>query len=85
MDSRYLPPNLRPERVTYRYSATVNGKRRSVIVTGLRGLEAADVITELIDNDEKNYERFYRGATPQDYDAEREDELVEAYDWHEVE
>ena len=72
-------------RVTYRYTATVNGRRRMVVVTGKRGLSGDEVITELIDNDEKNYARFYRGATDKDYDAERTDERVEAYDWHELE
>jgi len=71
-------------RVTYRYTATVNGRRRSVIVTGRRGLDAGQVIAELIENDAKNYARFYRGATDKDYDADREDELVEVYDWSEL-
>ena len=70
--------------VTYRYTATVNGRRRTHIVTGPRGLSADQVIAELIDNDEKNYSRFYRGATEEDYDADREDELVEVYDWSEL-
>lgn len=71
-------------RVTYRYTATVNGRRRSVVVDGPRGLDAGQVISELIDNTEINYRRFYRGATQADYEAEREDELVEVYDWSEV-
>lgn len=71
--------------VTYRYTATVNGLRRSVIVTGPRGLDAGEVITELIDNNEKNYKRFYRGAIEADYEAEREWERVEVYDWSDVE
>lgn len=71
-------------RVTYRYTATVNGRRRMVLVTGPRGLDAGQVIAELIDNDEKNYARFYRGATEKDYDAVRENELVEVYDWSEL-
>ena len=71
-------------RVTYRYTATVNGRRRTLIVTGPRGLSADQVINELIDNDEKNYSRFYRGATEEDCDADREDELVEVYDWSEL-
>lgn len=71
-------------RVTYRYTATVNGRRRSLIITGPRGLSAGEVIAELIDNDPKNYARFYRGATDKDYDADREDELVEVYDWSEI-
>jgi len=71
-------------RVTYRYTATVNGRRRWVIVTGPRGLDASQVIAELIDNDPTNYSRFYRGATAKDYDADREDELVEVFDWSEL-
>ena len=79
-----IPWSGRPVTVTYRYTATVNGKRRMVIVTGARGLDASEVIALLVDNHETNYKRFYRGATEKDYEAEREDELVEVMDWSEV-
>lgn len=68
----------------YRYSATVNGKRRDVVVYAPKGTGSGAIESEFIDNIEANYKRFYRGATPEDFEAEREDVKVEIYGWHEV-
>lgn len=73
------------DRVTYRITGTVNGKRRFVILEGPRGLDADTVYDELLINHEGNYKRFYRGATDKDFDAEIEDLLIEVHDWSELE
>lgn len=72
-------------RVTYRVSATVNGEPRHVIMPGPRGLGGGQVLSELLFNTEDNYKRFYRGAGPEDYEAELEDLLIEVHDWSELE
>lgn len=68
----------------YRYSATVNGKRRQVVVFAPKDTSAAEIEATFVDNNEKNYNLFYRGATQEDFAAEREDVTVEIYGWSEV-
>lgn len=69
---------------TYRYSAIVNGKERSVVFSAdaeswghdldengesILNLASADL---LIHDDGVLYERFYKGATQDDYEADHE-------------
>ena len=67
----------------YRYSATVNGRRRVVVFRAPVGLTSDDVIA-LVDNTEEVYNRFYVNASQEDYDADREDDFVEVFGWSEV-
>lgn len=63
----------------YRYSATVNGRRRSVILWAdleeLGRPEGEQLTLEdtdlIVMNDHTLYSRFYTGATGADFDAER--------------
>lgn len=69
----------------YRYTATVNGRERSVIFHadasewGHEPDESGDYMLNIatarliIDNDRKAYEEFYVGAESDDYDAEHVD------------
>lgn len=74
----------KPQMVRYRYSADVNGKRRSVEFYGRDGLTSGEIIATYVDNNNGNYNHFYRDATQEDLDAERENDLVETYGWSEV-
>lgn len=78
-------PGATPGNRTYRYEATVNGKRRYVIFVAPRGLTLDVIEHEWIDNHDDTYKRFYRGAKPEDFEAEREDSVAYVMDWSEVE
>lgn len=82
---------------TYRYSADVNGKRRSVVfVADPEGwghesypndpaelnLGTAELI---VDNEQATYQEFYADATYDDYNAERESAVLEVFGWTIVE
>ena len=82
---------------TYRYSATVNDTRRSVIFSADPeewghesypddpaefNLSTAELY---VDNEFDTYSAFYKGATDADYDAERENAVLEVYGWTIVE
>lgn len=64
---------------TFKYSATVNGNRRSVILSA-PSTTGADEIETIVDNDARLYDIFYRGATDAEKDPDaREDVLVERF------
>lgn len=70
---------------TYRFSATVNGKRRSATFSAPDGLESHWEIEAYMDNDRAAYFEFYEGATEADFDAEREDAKAERWGWAVIE
>lgn len=81
----------------YRYSATVNGKRRTVEFWATPedwghesypddpaelNLATAELI---VDNEYPTYIKFYADATDADYDAERQNAVLEVHGWKIVE
>lgn len=78
------PAELFPEYRIYRYSATVNGTRRTIMFSGPVELTFDDACL-MVDNTEALYVKFYADATAADYDADHEEATVEVFAWSEVE
>lgn len=78
------PIELFPEYRIYRYSATINGTRRSIMFSAPIGTTFDDACL-MVDNIEALYVKFYGDATAEDYDADHEDATVEVFAWGEVE
>jgi hypothetical protein len=53
----------------YRFSADVNGVRRSCTVRLYKGQTSPEDAELVMENDEPAYTTFYNGASPADYEA----------------